>query len=118
MAKVVMQGSTVISANSSNANVLTGQKYERPPGDAIGTLYVTGSATGLSVELNCDGKAISDTIQVNVQNRIPVVPDDMLIDGWEAFEGKLIQLKAINSTAGALTLFWRVELQEAMFSAE
>lgn len=110
--KVVMQGSNSIAANTTNNNVLTGQKYERPPGSAIGALYLAGSALGLTAELNVGGNAVSDTLTVSAQNRLPVVPDDLAIDEWEAPEGELIQLKIANTTAGALTIFWRVELYE------
>lgn len=118
MAKVIMQGQTVIAANSTNLNVLTGQKYERSPGDALGMLYINGSAAGLTAELNVAGMAVTDQIVVNTQNRLPVVPDDLAVDEWLAGEGDLIQLKVANTTAGALTVFWRVELIEAQFSQE
>jgi len=110
--KVVMQGSNSIAANSTNNNVLTGEKYERSPGNAVGVCYITGSATGLQAALNVGGLAVSDTITCNTQNRSPVVPDDLLIDQWRAGEGKLIQLTVENTTGGALTVQWRIELQE------
>jgi len=111
--KVVMQGSTSIAANSTNNNVLAGEKYERPPGDAYGACYITGSAVGLEAALNVNGLAVSDTITVNAQNRSPVVPDDLLIDTWQAEGGALIQLRVENTTGGALTVQWRVELEQA-----
>ncbi|MGH7198312.1 MAG: hypothetical protein ACREH5_06195 [Candidatus Omnitrophota bacterium] len=110
---VTMQGSTSIAANASNSGILTGQKYERPPFQAIGTLYITGSATGLFAEINVDGLAVSDEVTVGAQNRVPVIPDDLLIAGWEAPMGGLIQLKVRNSTGGALTTFWKILLEAA-----
>jgi hypothetical protein len=41
------------------------------------------------------------------------VPDDLLIDGWEAVKEQLIQITVANTTGGALTFFWRVELEYA-----
>jgi len=108
--KVVMQGTDSIAANSTNSNVLTGQKYERSPGNALGACYNTGSATGLLASLNVGGIAVSDTINVGSANRTPVVPDDLLVDDWEAPEGDLIQLQVENTTAGALAYQWRIEL--------
>ncbi len=114
MARVVMQSSTSIAANATSENVLTGQRFERCPyAAALGGLYVTGSATGLTAELNVGGRSVTPPTGVNVQNRFPVVPDDCLIEEWEAYAGELIQLRGVNTTAGALTLFWRVELVEA-----
>jgi len=108
--KVVMQETNSVPANSQIASVLVGQKYERAPGDALGAVYNTGSATGLRASLNVGGIAVSDTINVGAANRTPVVPDDLLIDDWMAPEGALIQLQVENTTAGALTYQWRVEL--------
>lgn len=110
--KVVMQDSVSVAANSTNSNVITGQKYERSPGDAVGAVYNTGSATGLRAALNVGGIAVSDTINVGAANRTPVVPDDLLVDEWEAPEGALIQLQVENTTGGALVYQWRIELVE------
>lgn len=110
--KVVMQDSVSIAANSTNSNVLTGQKYERSPGDALGSVYNTGSATGLRAALNVGGLAVSDSVNVGAANRTPIVPDDLLVNDWPAPAGALIQLQVENTTAGALVYQWRVELLE------
>lgn len=110
--KVAMQGQTSVAANSTTDNVLNGQRYERCPWPALGALYVNGSATGLKAELNVGGVSITPPIVCNTQNRSPVVPDDILIDQWEALPNSLLQLTIVNTTAGALTAFWRVDLQE------
>lgn len=111
--KVCMQQMIAVGAGATNNNVLTGQRYERPPFNAFGTLYCTGSAAGLTAELNIGGASVSPPMGVNVQNRFPVVPDDLAIDGWEAVAEKLIQLTVVNTTGGALNFFWRIELEEA-----
>lgn len=108
--QVVMQGSDSVPANSSINNVLAGEKYERAPADSFGFAYNTGSATGLFASLNVGGVAVSDTVNVGAANRTPVVPDDMLVGGWEAEAGSLIQLKVENTTGGALTYQWRIIL--------
>jgi len=109
---VCMQGQIEIAANSSTDNVLTGQRYERAPWPALGSLYVNGSNDGLRAELNVGGVSITPPIVCNKQNRSPVVPDDILIGNWEVMPNALLQLTVTNTTAGALTAFWRVELQE------
>jgi len=111
--KVVMQGATAVAANTTNENVLNAQRYERCPFElAEGGLYVAGSAAGLTAELNVGGRSVTPPTTVNAQNRLPVVPDDSLIEDWEAGEGELIQLRVVNTTAGALTINWRVELED------
>jgi hypothetical protein len=109
-----MQGSNSVGANATIENVISGQRYERSPSDSIGGLYVTGSALGLTAELNVGGRSVTPPTSSNAQNRFPVVPDDSLVAEWEAYAGELIQLRAVNTTAGALTLFWRIELDEAV----
>jgi len=115
---VVMQGSDSVPANGKINNVLSGAKYERPPFDADGALYGCGSALGLFAELNVNGMAVSDKLAVNSQNRFPVVPDDSVIDGWEAPAGGLIQLGVSNTTTAALSFFWKIELEEANMGYE
>jgi len=114
MAKVAMQGATVIGAGATVANILTGQRYERVPFQgAMGTFYASASVAGVTCELNVGGRSITPPAEANAQNRIPIVPDDHLIDGWEALEGKLIQITAVDTAGAGATLFWKVELEEA-----
>lgn len=108
-----MQNVTSVGANASVSNTLSGQLYERPPYNCFGTLYTNGSATGLFGQINVNGIAISDEVNMSSQNRVPVVPDDMLMAGWEAPAGGLMQLKFRNSTAGALSAFWKILLEVA-----
>lgn len=115
--KVLMQGSTSIAANSTNSNVVQGRRYERSPFPAIGTLYINGSAAGLVGELNVGGVSVSGPLTCNVQNRVPVVPDDLLVTDWEALPNSLIQVSITNTTGGALTAYWKVELQEVKMAA-
>jgi len=111
---VTMQGQNAVAANTTNPNVLTGQRYERSPFQAgVGNLYCTGSAAGLTAELNIGGVSITPPTVVNIQNRLPVVPDDILTTNWEVLEGRLLQVTVVNTTAGALTFFWRVDIEEA-----
>lgn len=116
--KVVMQGSTTVSGSSTVENIISGQRFERAPWNAIGALYCCGAASNtLTAELNVGGKSITPPTSVNTQARYPVVPDDLLVSEWEVEQGQLIQLRAVNSTATAYALFWRVELEEAVYAA-
>lgn len=111
---VTMQGQNTIAANSTVSNVLQGQRYERSPYTAgVGNMYCTGSAAGLTAELNIGGVSVTPPVNVNIQNRLPVVPDDILVPGWEVLEGRLLQITVVNTTGGALTFFWRIDIEEA-----
>ena len=110
--KIVMQGSTVFAAAGTVLNALTGQRYERPPFDAVGDLYMAGTAlaTG-TAEINVDGFSVSGVTNISGANRMPLVPDDLLIADWEAPGGGLIQLTIVAT--GAFTAYWKVILEEA-----
>lgn len=102
-----MQDSVSVGANAVSANVLAGQLYEFIPGGIPLTVSVTGSATGLRTTLINSIPLINDQA-INLQNRFPLIPDDVIYTG--AAPGGRLVLTARNSTAGALTFFWRVDV--------
>lgn len=111
--QVVMQSSTVFGAAGTVENALTGQRYERPPFNSFGDLYVNGSAINLlTSELNVNGASITPATNVNGQNRLPVVPDDLLVGNWPCRRGGLIQLRLVATAAA--TAFWRVDLESVV----
>jgi|SRR5687768_11189778 len=101
-----MQDSVSVAANSVSANVLSGQLYEFV-GQVPVTVSVTGSATGLRTTFICGVPLINDQA-INLQNRFPLVPDDIIHSG--VVPGGRMVLTARNTTGGALTFFWRVDL--------
>lgn len=115
--KVVMVGETVFGAAGTVANALVGQRYERPPFDAIGNLYIAGTAisTG-TVEVNVGGISVSAPANISGANRAPLVPDDLLISDWEAEEGDLVQMTIV--CVAAFTAYWKVVMEEAEFLDE
>jgi len=102
-----MQDSVSVAANAVSANVLAGQLYEFVPTGLNVTVSCTGSATGLRTTFICGVPLINDQA-INLQNRFPLIPDDIIHSG-EVPGGRMV-LTARNTTAGALTFFWRVDL--------
>lgn len=102
-----MQDSVSVSANSVSTNQLSGQLYEFVPAGANVVLSVAGSATGLRVTFICGVPLVNDQA-MNLQNRFPIIPDDVVHAG--AVPGGRMVLTFRNTTAGALTAFWRVDL--------
>lgn len=103
-----MQDSVSVAANAVSTNQLAGQQYEFVPAGANLTLSVTGSATGLRVTLICGGVTLINDQAINLQNRFPIIPDDVIHAGQ--VPGGRVMLTFRNSTGGALTAFWRVDL--------
>jgi len=101
-----MQDSLSVAANAVSVNVLAGQLYEFVGQQSI-TLSVSGSATGLRCTFICGAPLINDQA-INLSNRFPLIPDDVLLNGM-VLGGRMV-LTFRNSTAGALTAFWRVDV--------
>jgi len=110
--KVGDQLATVIALGTTNGHIMAQRRFERAPFLCRGTLYANGSALGLTAELNVGGRSVSPATDVNAQNRLPVVPDDLLFAEWIAYPGEQIQITVANPTAGNLTFFWKIELEE------
>ena len=102
-----MQDSVSVAANAVSANVVAGQLYEFVPNGANIVLAVTGSATGLRCTLIANIPVLNDQA-INLQNRFPLIPDDILFTG--RVRACRLVLTARNSTGGALTFFWRIDV--------
>lgn len=113
MATQFMEVQAVIPANTTVENIFQGQRFERLPFDSLVDLAVTGSAAGLEYELNIGGRSVSARVPASAQNRSPLIPDDIVVANAEGFMGELVQVTGVNTTAGALTLFARVIMEEA-----
>lgn len=118
MNSVVMEVENSVGANATNANVLTGELYERAPFDGVLTFFTTGSAAGLREQLFVAGQAITGRKFVNTQNRFPVVPDDMQQSDIIVQKGDQITLRVDNTTGGALTHRARVVIEPAQLVYE
>jgi hypothetical protein len=104
-----MQNSISVAANAVSTNQLAGEQYEFLPANAQVVLSCTGSATGLRVSLLAGGVSLIDDQAIGLQNRFPLIPDDIITQEVIPAGARLI-LKFRNTTAGALTAFWRVDV--------
>lgn len=105
----VMQGSVSVAANAKSANVLAGEQFEFLPQNASVTLSVAGSAAGLNANFLAGGVTLIDDQPINTQNRFPVIPDDVLTQENIPGGARLL-LTFRNTTGGALTAFYRVDV--------
>lgn len=104
-----MQDSVSVAANSVSTNQLSGQLYEFVPAGTKVTFSCTGSATGLRTTFIANVPLINDQA-INLQNRFPLIPDDVMFSQRLGYGARLI-LTARNTTGGALTFFWRVDVE-------
>lgn len=102
-----MQGSLSVAANGTSANVVAGLLHEFVANGSKITYSATGSATGLNTTLILNIPVIMDQA-IGLQNRFPIIPDDVQYQG--IVRACRVFLTFRNTTGGALTAFWRVDV--------
>lgn len=109
----IMQDSVAVGAGATNSNVLSGKQLRRIPLDTAAVIRVfdDGSATGLTRSFSVNNVNEVEEGLVGATNRIPQ-KEDQVADNVVAGPGAELQLKVSNPTAGALTYFYRVEIDE------
>jgi len=98
-----------VAANATVQNVLAGKIFEFAQRPSVLRLYATAAAVGLNVSFVVGARVIVDDQEVNAQNRMPLVPDDLLAEAG-ARPGERIVVRLRNTTAGAITAFTRLDL--------
>jgi len=104
----MMQDSISVLANAVSANVLAGKLYEFVPGGANVTVSANGSAPGLRISFIAGLAQLLNDEAMSTQNRFPLIPDDIVLN--QRVPGGRLLLTFRNTTAGALTAFWRVDV--------
>ena len=105
-----LQNSVSIAAGVTS-DVLSGALNSIVPPNVRGASVrysYTGSATGLTAEGWVGTRNVIESGAVSTQNRIPIIPDDIVEQQIPAWPNERLQLKVTNTTAGALTFFYRV----------
>ena len=104
-----MQGQVSVAANSVSPNVLAGEQYEFLPTNAQVTFSTTGSVTGLRTSLLAGGVTLINDQEIGLQNRFPIIPDDILSSEVVPAGARLLATFR-NTTAGAIVAFWRFDI--------
>lgn len=105
----LIQSSVTIAANSVTDNVLTGSQFEFLPYNAALNFGMTASATGLTVDAYSGQDTLCENLAPSLQNRFPIYPDDFNLTDV-AGAGERIKLRVRNTTGGALTFFYAVQI--------
>jgi len=98
-----------VGANATVSNALSGKTHEFISEPSIVRLFATASAVGLNVTLIIGSETVLDDQEVNAQNRLPIVPDDFVVEGG-GLPGDRIVLRLRNTTGAAITAFSSVEV--------
>lgn len=105
----LIQNSVSVAANTVTDNVLSGSQFEFLPYDAALNFGMTASATGLIVDVYSGQDTLTEALAPSLQNRVPIYPDDFNLTDV-AGAGERIKIRVRNTTAGALTFFYAVQI--------
>ena len=105
---------TSVAAGAVNANLLTGSAYEFPDRNYWGRLALAAEAAGETrITVQVGAIVHLEESPVSRANRVPLLPDDILLDRFPCPRGKRIIVKARNTGAGANTVFFALDLTPA-----
>lgn len=99
----VIQKEVVIAANSANENIISGSSFEFLRGNAVVSIGLCGSATGLVANLQSGADIILEESPLLVKATMPTIPDDMYYNDV-GVQGDRLVVRVRNTTAGALTV--------------
>lgn len=106
------QRSFSIAANATLDNALTGSQWEFIQSPAAEVIFgLVASATGLRVDVYSGADTLAEDLEPSIINRFPIWPDDYNLPDV-ALQGDRLKVRARNTTAGALTLFVGVRINE------
>lgn len=82
------------------------EQLRRATRDGVVNVYSTQSAAGLRLDLIMGDQVVSSNLEPVVKAIAPIAPDD-LVGSFPILEGELVSVPVRNTTAGALTLgYW------------
>lgn len=106
----VITQQTSIAANSTSANLLTGDINEFLGRAAVISLFCTGAAIGLRAQLLIGSDVTIDDQPISDANRFPITPDDFLSRGG-GLPGDRLTLRFRNTTGAAIVAEWRLAIE-------
>lgn len=99
----VIQKEVSIAASSANENILSGSAFEFLRGNAIVSIGLTGSATGLVANIQSGADIVLEESPLAVKTTMPIIPDDMYYNDV-GIQGDRLVIRCRNTTGGALTV--------------
>lgn len=99
----VIQKEISVPANSANENILTGSSFEFLRSNAVVSIGLTGSATGLVANIQSGADIVLEESPILVKTTMPIIPDDMYYNDVGT-QGDRLVIRVRNTTGGALTV--------------
>jgi urease beta subunit len=99
----VMQKETTIVANTANENILAGSAFEFLRRNAVVSIGLTGSATGLVANIQSGADIILEESPLEIKTSFPVIPDEMYYNDV-GIAGDRLVIRVRNTTGGDLVV--------------
>ena len=99
----VIQKEISVAANDTVDNVISGSSFEFLRGNAVVSIGLAGSATGLVASIQSGSDIVLEEAPLLVKTSMPTIPDDMYYNDVGVLGDRLV-IRVRNTTAGALTL--------------
>lgn len=107
-----IQGVTNLAAGAANNNVLAGSAFEFVSRQSIVRFYVVGDAAGAArATIQSGSDVMMEESPISRANRFPQAKDDLTAEDV-AMPGDRLKLALRNTGAGAIDVFWAVEIYE------
>lgn len=108
-----VRGSISVPANTAYDDVLiqnaVREQARRCTEDGMVTVALTQSATGLICDVTVGSELEAPSVSPIIKATAPVIPDEVL-GSFAGLRGELVSLSCRNTTAGALTLFYALDV--------
>lgn len=98
----VIQKETSVAANATVDNLISGSSFEFLRGNAVVSIGLVGSATGLVASIQSGSDIVLEEAPLLVKTTMPTIPDDMYYNDVGVLGDRLV-IRVRNTTAGALT---------------
>lgn len=92
-----------IAANATNSNLISGSSFEFLRGNAVVSIALVGSATGLVASIQSGSDIVLEEAPLLVKTTMPTIPDDFYYNDVGVAGDRLV-IRVRNTTAGALTV--------------
>ncbi len=92
-----------VGANATVDNLISGSSFEFLRGNAVVSIALAGSATGLVASIQSGSDIVLEEAPLLVKTTMPTIPDDFYYNDVGVAGDRLV-LRIRNTTAGALTV--------------
>jgi len=99
----VIQKEVSVAAGVANENILSGSAFEFLRSNAIVSIGLTGSATGLVANIQSGADIVLEESALTIKTTFPVIPDEMYYNDV-GVQGDRLVIRVRNTSGGALTV--------------